>query len=149
MGTSITTTTTFKHNMSTTGSCLCGACTINISQTFPDQTICHCTDCQHTSGSGFSVNVLSPIEATKFNGPVKEYSRPAASGKTVTRVFCSECGSALAHKSAAFEPAMAVQTGNLANFPQKAPIAAELFVRTAGLDSLPSPALAKFLPCPR
>lgn len=70
------------------------------------------------------------------------------SDRTVTRVFCPECGSALAHKSAAFEPAMAVQTvskssgltfdskcslsreqGNLANFPQKAPIAAELFVK--------------------
>jgi hypothetical protein len=69
---------------------------------------------------------------------VKEYSIKAASGntgasrlqrqkrfielsdfyasRTVTRVFCGNCGSAITHLTAAFGDAQAIQTGNFADF---------------------------------
>jgi hypothetical protein len=34
----------------------------------------------------------------------------------VTRIFCSTCGSAIAHKSVFMGDAMAIQTGNLSDF---------------------------------
>ncbi|KAJ6622091.1 Mss4-like protein [Mycena sp. CBHHK59/15] len=103
-----------------TGSCLCGQTTISLNSTHTDQVcfypanltitsgqlssqiICHCTDCRQTSGSAFSTNVLAPKKDVTITGPVKEYSIKAASGNTVTRVFCSNCGSAVSHLTAAF-----------------------------------------------
>nr|XP_031861359.1 uncharacterized protein CI109_003331 [Kwoniella shandongensis]KAA5528431.1 hypothetical protein CI109_003331 [Kwoniella shandongensis] len=95
-------------------------------------------DCQHTSGTAYSSNILPKQSDVKITGAVKEYGSKAASGNTVTRVFCGECGSPLAHKSKAFGDAMAVQTGNLPDF-RKVPYGAELFVkdRWTGLQPIP------------
>lgn len=49
-------------------------------------------------------------------------------GMTVERLFCKNCGSALAHKSVAFGDAMAVQTGNIPAF-RAIPFGAELFTK--------------------
>jgi len=130
------------------GHCLCGNVTITVegeSQT--SQIACHCTDCQHSSGSAHSTNILAPISDVKFAGETKEYNAKAASGNTVTRIFCSNCGSALAHKSKAFEPKMAVQTGNLPDF-RKIPFEAELFCkdRWTGLADLPGAQQVQIMP---
>ncbi|WVR05850.1 hypothetical protein IAU60_002876 [Kwoniella sp. DSM 27419] len=111
-----------------TGSCLCGSVKIKVDSTEEKQVACHCDDCKQTSGSAFSTNILPKIAQVHFDGNVKEYESPAASGNTVTRVFCGTCGSALAHKSKAFGDAMAVQTGNLPDF-KHIPFGAELFVK--------------------
>ncbi|WWD17906.1 hypothetical protein CI109_102351 [Kwoniella shandongensis] len=124
--------------MTYTGSCLCGACQVVVNSTEDKQTACHCVDCQHTSGTAYSSNILPKQSDVKITGAVKEYGSKAASGNTVTRVFCGECGSPLAHKSKAFGDAMAVQTGNLPDF-RKVPYGAELFVkdRWTGLQPIP------------
>ncbi|ORY32293.1 Mss4-like protein [Naematelia encephala] len=121
-----------------TGQCLCGAVQIKVDTTEEKQIACHCTDCQHTSGSAHSTNILPKITQVELTGDVKEYNSTAASGNTVTRLFCGTCGSALAHKSKAFGDAMAVQTGNLPDF-RKIPFAAELFIkdRWTGIPEIP------------
>ncbi|KAJ7923598.1 Mss4-like protein [Mycena leptocephala] len=112
------------------GACLCGQTTIELKSTHPAQVriVCHCTDCRQTSGSAFSTNVLEPKKDVTITGPVKEYSIKAASGNTVTRVFCGNCGSAITHLTAAFGDAQAIQTGNFADF-ANIPITTELFVK--------------------
>ncbi|KAL8283491.1 hypothetical protein RQP46_005594 [Phenoliferia psychrophenolica] len=139
------------------GQCLCGAtkvrgppsillpCTaanpdvaqITVASTHAEQIICHCTDCQLTSGSHASTNILPLITDVKIVGNVKQYDAKALSGNTVSRLFCGGCGSALAHKTPAFGDAMAVQTGNLPDF-RKVPVALELFVkdRWTGIPSV-------------
>ncbi|KAJ7885256.1 major facilitator superfamily domain-containing protein [Mycena olivaceomarginata] len=76
------------------GACLCGQTTIELKSTHTGQIVCHCVDCKQTSGSAFSTNILEPIKDVTITGPVKEYVATAASGNTVTRVFCGNCGSA-------------------------------------------------------
>ncbi|KAF6764103.1 Mss4-like protein [Ephemerocybe angulata] len=112
------------------GECLCGKTTVVIENgdSFKDQIICHCWDCKQTSGSAFSTNILAPKKDTKIEGPVKEYNVIAASGNTVTRVFCENCGSAILHRSVAFGEAAAIQTGNFRYFADK-PVALELFTK--------------------
>ncbi|KAJ7913704.1 Mss4-like protein [Mycena leptocephala] len=112
------------------GACLCGQTTIELKSTHTAQVriVCHCTDCRQTSGSAFSTNVLEPTKDVTITGPVKEYSIKAASGNTVTRVFCGNCGSAITHLTAAFGDAQAIQTGNFADF-ANIPITTELFVK--------------------
>ncbi|SCV74091.1 BQ2448_6523 [Microbotryum intermedium] len=142
-----------------TGSCLCGSVQIKIASSHESQIACHCTDCQITSGSVHSTNILAKQSDVEIKGDsVKNYDSKAASGNTVTRVFCGNCGSALcksdrrfaiefcccistgtsttklfsariaAHKSKAFGDSMAVQTGTLPDF-RKIPFEAELFTK--------------------
>lgn len=121
------------------GQCLCGQTTVTIEngENFKDQIICHCWDCKQTSGSAFSVNILAPKKDVKIEGAVKQYDAKAASGNTVSRVFCGNCGSALSHLSVAFGEAQAIQTGNFRSF-APVPIATELFVkdRWAGIPEV-------------
>jgi len=63
-----------------------------------------------------------------ITGTTKEFDVKLPSGNTVTRIFCSTCGSALSHKSVAFGESQAIQTGNFAEF-AKIPIKTELFVK--------------------
>ncbi|KAJ7802174.1 Mss4-like protein, partial [Mycena leptocephala] len=84
------------------GACLCGQTTVELKSTHPAQTVCHCTDCRQTSGSAFSINVLAPKKDVTITGPVKEYNTTATSGNRGARVFCGNCGSAIAQLSTAF-----------------------------------------------
>ncbi|KAJ7027168.1 Mss4-like protein [Mycena alexandri] len=129
------------------GSCLCGQTTIELASTHEEQIVCHCTDCRQTSGSAFSTNVLAPKKDVTISGPVKEYSVKAPSGNTVTRVFCSNCGSAISHLTVAFGEAQAIQTGNFSDFAQ-VPITTELFVkdRWTGLAPISGAAQVKAMP---
>ncbi|KAF7368100.1 GFA domain-containing protein [Mycena sanguinolenta] len=81
--------------------------------------------------------ILAPKKDVVIEGPVKEYTIKAASGNSVTRVFCSNCGSAISHLTVAFGDAQAIQTGNFADFEQ-VPVTTEYFVkdRWTGLQYL-------------
>jgi len=114
--------------MPLTGKCLCGESTVEVDATFDSQIVCLCWDCKQTSGSAFSTNVLAPKKDVKITGPIKEFVIIAPSGNPVTRVFCSNCGSALSHLSKAFGDAQAIQTGNFRDF-AKVPVGTELFVK--------------------
>ncbi|KAJ7272176.1 Mss4-like protein [Mycena rebaudengoi] len=129
------------------GSCLCGQTTIQLNSTHKEQIVCHCLDCKETSGSAFSTNVLAPKKDVKITGPVKEYSVKVPSGNTVTRVFCSNCGSAITHLTAAFGDAQAIQTGNFREFAD-VPISTELFVkdRWSGLGPIKDAAQVQAMP---
>ena len=60
-------------------------------------TFCAGEDCQKQSGSAYSLVAVFHKSAVKISGPVKEYTSKGDSGKNVTRSFCSECGSPIAH----------------------------------------------------
>ncbi|KAF7368111.1 GFA domain-containing protein [Mycena sanguinolenta] len=71
-------------------------------------------------------------------GPLRNtYTIKAASGNPVTRVFCSNCGSAISHLTVAFGDAQAIQTGNFTDFAQ-VPVTTAYFVkdRWTGLQYL-------------
>ena len=110
------------------GTCLCGNTTVELTSAHEEQVICHCTDCRRTSGSAFSTNVLAPTKDVTIKGPVKEYGSKGDSGNIVTRVFCSECGCAISHKSAVFGESQAIQTGLFPLF-ARIPVAAEIYVK--------------------
>ncbi|KAF7349781.1 GFA domain-containing protein [Mycena sanguinolenta] len=129
------------------GKCLCGQTTIKLNSTHTEQIVCHCLDCKQTSGSAFSTNVLAPKKDVIIEGPVKEYTIKAASGNPVTRVFCSNCGSAISHLTVAFGDAQAIQTGNFGDFAQ-VPVTTELFVkdRWTGLQAITGAAQVNAMP---
>jgi len=82
-----------------TGGCACGAIRYECSAE-PLLTLkCHCRDCQRSSGSAYNVNVIIPAPALKFTkGDLMYYVLKVANGNTVSRGFCSACGSPMLSK---------------------------------------------------
>lgn len=77
-----------------TGGCLCGEVRYRIAHPIRELRACHCTHCQKASGAGGSVNVIVPSTAVTFlKGTPKRYADTAASGNTLNRYFCANCGS--------------------------------------------------------
>ena len=113
----------------------------SVNRPFLEQIICHCNDCKRTSGSAFSTNVLAPSKDVTIKGPTKEFGIKADSGNiggfsaqvvhvisprvpAVTRIFCGECGCAIAHVSPVFGDSKAIQTGLFPLF-ARIPVSAE------------------------
>ena len=81
--------------MKTHGSCHCGAIKFE-AEVNPDKvSICHCTDCQTSTGSAFRVNVPVPGATFKMiSGTPKIYVKTTAdSGNHRAQAFCADCGS--------------------------------------------------------
>lgn len=78
-----------------TGRCLCGACRYESPGPALFSVICHCRDCQRTSGSG-GVPVLGvPNTSFASTGPIRQSRVTGGSGMPAVRNFCAECGSLL------------------------------------------------------
>jgi hypothetical protein len=78
-----------------TGGCLCRKVTYQITAEPIGAGNCHCRTCQKALGAPYLAVLFVPYEALEINGEYKEFSTPSASGNTMHRGFCGECGSAL------------------------------------------------------
>jgi hypothetical protein len=77
------------------GSCHCGYITLE-AEADPDKvSLCHCTDCQASTGSAFRTNVPVPGTALKMlSGQPTIYTKTTAeSGHPRAQAFCPKCGS--------------------------------------------------------
>jgi hypothetical protein len=82
------------------GGCLCGAVRYRAVGSPLAVVICHCANCQRNTSSAFSVNCLFPKGALSITRGVPSiYEDKGDSGKSVIRVFCGICGSALESRS--------------------------------------------------
>lgn len=97
-----------------TGSCLCGAIRYTIDVPVTELRACHCKHCQKASGAGGSVNVALPSAAFKITqGTPKRFEAKAASGRTLHRYFCAECGSPIYSQRATGPEMVTVRAGTL------------------------------------
>ncbi|KAL9110822.1 MAG: hypothetical protein Q9227_004622 [Pyrenula ochraceoflavens] len=100
--------------MTISGHCLCGATTFTSSADSPAIVgYDHCDDCQRQSGSTYSLVVVVPKNTLTISGPTKSYAGKGDSGKAVHRIFCSECGSPIAHDPDAAPEIIALKGGCL------------------------------------
>ncbi|KAL2838923.1 Mss4-like protein [Aspergillus insuetus] len=100
--------------MPLTGHCLCGAVTYTAGVDQPLITAYdHCDDCQRQTGSTYSLVAVVPKDSLTINGPTKSWAGVGSSGKAVHRIFCSECGSPIAHDPEAAPPIIALKAGTL------------------------------------
>lgn len=96
-----------------TGRCLCGACSYEIVGDPIVVAECHCLDCQHISGAGHSTGAMFNESGIKLTGNPATFSLPSDAGNTVTRIFCSACGSPLFGKNSGMPGFMTVTMGTL------------------------------------
>jgi hypothetical protein len=81
-----------------TGHCLCGAVSYRIDAEPVMTIICHCDDCQRSSGSPYSLNVIVPRDALSIeeDGTLATYETTGTdTGEPRERKFCSRCGSTM------------------------------------------------------
>jgi len=78
------------------GRCMCGAITYEAVIDPARTVICHCTDCQVSSGSAF--RFIVPVRKQDFrllSGNPKSYVKTAQSGAKRAQLFCPDCGTPL------------------------------------------------------
>lgn len=77
------------------GGCHCGAVRYQCTQEPEAAFNCYCNDCQKTTGSPFSVELMIRRDGFDCEGPTESYVVTGDSGKPVTRKFCRACGSGI------------------------------------------------------
>ena len=103
--------------MSKTGSCLCG----DVSFTYKSEPgmflMCHCTDCQKSTGSPVASIIIVPEDDFSVNGSTSSYECEAK----VTRSFCKICGSQIFSRIESAPGVVAIKTGVLDEQPNIKP----------------------------
>jgi hypothetical protein len=97
------------------GGCLCGGVRYEYSAEPAMTAVCHCTHCQKTSGSAFSVVLGVPADSVQVtkSTTLATYKDMGTSGQPVLRKFCSACGSPVISDAAAFPGILFIKVGTL------------------------------------
>ncbi|KAJ7117739.1 DUF636 domain-containing protein [Mycena epipterygia] len=81
------------------GSCLCRGVTFIVTGEPFQYAVCHCINCKKFAGSAFMTNAFfSPDNVSVTTGQelIRKYQDSnTTSGNTLTRSFCSDCGTSL------------------------------------------------------
>ena len=96
------------------GGCRCGAVRYRIdAETMPATYACHCTRCQTSSGSAFTVQMPVKLERLAVEGEVLSVALPTASGAISTIRHCPACLTRLYGVGAARADIAIVRAGTL------------------------------------
>ena len=75
------------------GACHCGAIKVEGEADPATTTVCHCTDCQTSSGTAFRVSIPVSGETFRMSGKPATYVKTTAdSGNPRVQAFCPTCG---------------------------------------------------------
>ena len=98
-----------------TGHCLCGAVSYSFDAEPMGVGICHCTDCQRSSGSNQSLVVLLPRDQFQLEGDTLASWTTVGtdSGEERERSFCSRCGSPIMSIRAEADDMVVLKGGTL------------------------------------
>lgn len=97
------------------GGCYCGAVRYEISELPKKTALCHCRTCQRTTGAPHLAILFVASGALKITGNYREYPTTAASGNTLYRAFCPQCGCALFARNSGFANIRPVTAASLDN----------------------------------
>jgi hypothetical protein len=75
------------------GGCLCGALRYEFSGPVLYAGLCHCVDCQKSTGSAFAPYMGVHSKDVALTGAFATYNHPLSSGRVSRRNFCPACGS--------------------------------------------------------
>ena len=85
--------------MNIEGGCYCGDIRYEAKGEVQASIQCHCRECQYITGGNPNVIMILPIDGFKFvRGKPQEFKRSDLE-KSVTRLFCGECGTAIGTRS--------------------------------------------------
>ncbi len=76
-----------------TGGCLCGALRYRATGPILYSGLCHCLDCQKSTGSAFAPYMGVNSKDVALTGSFATYNHPLGGGRVSRRNFCPTCGS--------------------------------------------------------
>jgi hypothetical protein len=85
-----------------TGGCQCGAVRYEITALPKKTALCHCRTCQLTVGAPHLAILFVLADSLHVTGNYQEYATVAASGNTLYRAFCPNCGCSLFARNSGF-----------------------------------------------
>ncbi|MBM4258423.1 MAG: GFA family protein [Deltaproteobacteria bacterium] len=131
-----------------TGGCACGAIRYECTAEPMFMWICHCRDCQRSTGGGGGYNVVFAKPAVKFtkNEP-KYFVLTGTSGKSTYRGFCPDCGSPVAVKADLIPEIQGISAASL-DEPSKVELIANIWTASAQPWDYLSPTLPQFAGTP-
>ena len=95
------------------GGCLCKAVTYK-SNADPLMILnCHCENCRRLTGSVFGTNLFIPEDQLQFDGELTTFNHEADSGNTMTRQFCTKCGTQFFRSSSGRHNVVSVRAGTV------------------------------------
>src|ERR1700724_4751274 len=99
--------------MELSGGCLCGKVRYSASADPIFVGVCHCTNCQKSSGTAFNAVIAVPKPAVRMTGTVSTYEGRGDTGKATYKRFCPECGSPVVEEAAIMADVVMIPTGTL------------------------------------
>ena len=104
------------------GSCLCGAVTYSVGETFEAFYLCHCAQCQKVTGSAFAPNIISAIDNIEWHSGLAQVITFHHPNRQFSKAFCTKCGSGLPHVNKA-GTSLVIPAGSLDEMPEIVPTA--------------------------
>lgn len=95
--------------------CACGQLSLACEGEPIRVSVCHCTACQHRTGSVFGVAARYARETVTVAGEAAEYVRVGDEGNRIVFRFCPACGSTVCWEMPAFADGIAVAVGAFAD----------------------------------
>ncbi len=126
-----------------TGGCGCGAVCFEITAPLVAAAYCHCTRCQHRTGTASQASArIEPgsLEVIQGEEHLAGWSPPGGHEK----VFCRECGSALFVRNPESRDIAAVRLGALEGDPGVRPSAHQFTAYAAPWEPIPDDGLPRF-----
>ncbi|OZG73821.1 aldehyde-activating protein [Hahella sp. CCB-MM4] len=102
------------------GSCLCGKITFELDRDFKQFHLCHCTQCQKTSGSAHVSNLFTRPDNIFWLSGEELIRRFDVPGRSITNAYCDHCGCAVPYVSNSGK-ALVVPAGSLDGDPGMTP----------------------------
>lgn len=126
-----------------TGGCGCGLVRFSIDAPLVAAAYCHCTRCQHRTGTGAQASArLQPGSLTVQSGD--EHLRGWNAGSGLEKVFCGACGSAVFARDPADGEVSIVRLGALDGDPGVRPSARQFVAYAAPWEDIPDDGLPRF-----
>ena len=95
------------------GGCLCGKVRYSGEAEPIFVGVCHCTNCQKSSGTAFNAVIAVPKPTVTLTGVVSTYEGRGDTGNAVYKMFCPECGSPVAEEAAIMADVVMIPVGTL------------------------------------
>jgi hypothetical protein len=95
------------------GGCLCGKVRYSAEAEPIFIGVCHCTNCQKSSGTAFNTVVALPKPTVTISGTVSTYEGRGDTGNASYKRFCPECGSPVAVEAAVMPDVVMIPVGTL------------------------------------
>ena len=95
------------------GCCACGAVSYSLTDRPEFSYLCQCHQCQKATGSGHAALFMVRADALDIVGSLQFYDQRADSGNTMSRGFCSNCGTPIMLRSSGYPELRFLTAGSL------------------------------------